>query len=159
MVKLTTNKVIAWAVLVIAIYTILRIVVPPTALLVSLNGVFIGLMLALVIAYYDLIKNSIFAYGHFDRADQFALGLAILWIATALSALSSIYLRSGDNYIPTSTIGYTIAYRYLAIIAAIVQITAPDFGKSIFYGRDRRLMIIAGSTGVLVSIVLIWLQT
>lgn len=158
MANLTSNRVFAWIIFAIVFYAILRVSIPLPTLASILNGVLWGMGVALVIAYFQLIKHSIFGYGNsFDRANQYALGDAVLWLSVFIGLSSSIYLRINDDA-PSSVAAYVVAQRYLAIFAAIIQITAPDFGKSIFYGRDRRLMIVAGVVGLTVALILIWLQ-
>lgn len=159
MASLTSNRVFGWGIFAFALYAILRNTVPLPTLAVLLNGVLFGMGFALLIAFARLIWVSIFGAGNsFDRANQYALGDAILWISVFIGLTSSVYLRTIGEA-PSTTTELLIIQRYLAIFAAIVQITAPDFGKSIFYGRDRRVLLGSGLIGLLVAAIVVWLQT
>jgi hypothetical protein len=46
--------------------------------------------------------------------------------------------ESGIGIRPEALKRLTADVRYLCILAAILQITAPDFGLGLFHGRDRK---------------------
>lgn len=159
MANLTSNRVFAWIIFAIGLFVMLRVSMPAELLAIILNGTLWGVGVALVIAYSPLIWQSVFGYNHnFDRANQYALGDAVLWLSVFIGLTSSVYLRSVGEA-PSITTDFVIIQRYLAIFAAIIQITAPDFGKSIFYGQDRRILLLSGSMGFIVALLITWLQT
>lgn len=128
----------------------------PIALIIVLNGIFIGMMVAISVAYHRILIGSIMGKGEYNRVRQMALGIAVGWVAIAVGAFNSVYIRSMDIDIPTTPL--TALTRFLAIVAAILQITAPDFGQGIFYGRDRRVLWLGGVLGALAGLVTILVQ-
>lgn len=156
LVNIVKNRVVVWIVAAAAIYAILFWTVPPAPLIIIFNGIFVGVMVSLSIAYFNLIKYSILNTYDFDRSNQFALGVAIAWLVIVIGIFNSVYVRSSESSVAGSDL--TALIRYLAIFAAVVQVTALDFGQNIFYGRDRRLLLIGGIAGLIVAILVIYFQ-
>lgn len=107
-------------------------------LIIVLNGVFVGSMVAIVVAYHQLILGAALGIGEYNRVRQMTIGFAVMWTVICLSAGGSIYARSRGAELTTPML--TAAIRYLAIIGAVLQITAPDFGLGLFHGRDRKTL-------------------
>lgn len=140
-----------------ALYMAMRVTLGLDNMIVILNGAFVGAGFTYVIAFSDILQDAILSRGPYDRVRQMALGMIIVWCAVSIGIASSIYGRAIGSYISLTEL--TPLSRYLAIVGGIVQITAPDLGFGFFYGRDRRLLIFALLTGIVVAVVLILLQT
>ena len=145
------------ATMVAALYGVLRFILGPNDLIILLNGLFAGAMTAVVVAYGPLIAYAIVGKHPYDRVWQMTLGFAILWAAVCVGVANSVWLRAMTDYTPPPSDLTPIA-RYLAIVAACVQVTAPDFGLGIFHGRDRKVLWSAVSLGLLVAVGVIVLQ-
>jgi hypothetical protein len=130
--------------------------VPPMTLIILLNGLFIGAVASVFVAYHELILGSIFGVEKYNRVQQMTVSFFVMWSVLAFSACLSAYNRSIDwpLAVPTGT----VALRYLSIIAAILQVTAPDFGLGLFHGRDRKMLWVASLTGIIVAIAAIFFQ-
>lgn len=124
--------------------------------IVLLNSLFIGAMAAIAWAYGPLVFGSILGRQPYDGIRQMTLGFFVCWLSIVVTVVASIYVRS-MGYAVTTTLLAAVA-RYLAITAAILQITAPDFGLGLFHGRDRRVLLIGMGLGVVFAIVAIYLQ-
>lgn len=107
-------------------------------LIIVLNGIFVGAMVAIVVAYHQLILGAALGIGEYDRVRQMTIGFAVMWTVICLSAGGSIYARSRGAELTAPML--TAAIRYLAIVGAVLQITAPDFGLGLFHGRDRKTL-------------------
>lgn len=128
----------------------------PDRTIVMLNGLFAGSMVAIVVAYHRLIWFALLGRGEYDRVRQMTLGFAACWAAVCVGVANSIWLRAQGGYIPTSEL--TAVARYLAIIAAMLQVTAPDFGLGLFHGRDRRVLWTGATLGLLAAALTITFQ-
>lgn len=150
------NRVVAIAVLSTAIFLGLAYVFPMPHLLVLLNGVFAGTMAAVTVAYWRLLWNAVLGIRPYDRVRQMTLGFALCWAAYIISVLSSIYFQSTGLDINSSL--FIAGSRYLAIIAAVLQVTAPDFGLGLFHGRDRKVLATGVVVGIIVAFVVVFAQ-
>lgn len=128
----------------------------PESLIIVLNGIFAGCMVAIVVAYHRLIAGAALGIGEYDRVRQMTMGFAVIWIAICLSSMTSIYARSEGTPLtaPMSTAGV----RFLFILGAIMQITAPDFGLGLFHGRDRKTLWLGFVLGLITAIGTIYFQ-
>ena len=125
-------------------------------MVVLMNGLFAGSIAAIVVAYWKLLWNAVLGIRPYDRVRQMTLGFALCWFAFCLLIWSSIYLVSAGA--PVNSTIFGLAGRYVAIIAAVLQVTAPDFGLGIFHGRDRKVLTAGLITGFLVALATILLQ-
>lgn len=128
-------------------FLLIHLTLPSGVLIGVLNGVFTGAMAALVVAYWRLLWNAVRGIRPYDRVRQMTLGFATCWIAYGIGVLVSVYLQSSGFDQRASTM---VAFsRYMAILAAVLQVTAPDFGLGLFHGRDRKTLW----TGIVVGLV------
>lgn len=154
---LGNNRVIPISVLVAATYAIMRLALGLNDFIIVLNGLFVGSVITVALTYSNILVASVFGDGPYDRVRQMALGIAIAWVAIVIGVISSVIGRANGQYITLTE--YTPISRYLAVVAAIVQVTAPDLGEGIFFGRDRRLLYIGVAAGLAVAIAVILLQS
>lgn len=125
-------------------------------MIVVLNGMFFGTMCAIVVAYWRLLTSSLFGGRPYDRVSHAAFGFFLLWVAYVPVVVVSVYLRSAGFDVNAS---YLTAFsRVVAIAAAIFQVTAPDFGYGVFYGRDRRLLWLGLAVGLVIASFTIYAQ-
>ncbi len=127
-----------------------------STLTVLLNGVFIGTIIAIVITYWVMICNAFLGVGHYDRVRQMILGLALCWISIILTTSIGIQIRivgmeSNSTYL-------IAASRYIAIVAAVLQVSAPDFGLGLFHGRERKALWVGLTIGAVIGLGLIFAQ-
>ncbi len=120
---------------------------PVQDLITLLNGILAGSLFGILFAYWRLAIATVVGAPPFDRARQYALSVFILWIVIAVLVFGSIWTRSSGVWTPPYF--YAVAIRYGAIIAAWMQVTAPDFDEGFFSGKDRKVLW----TAVLISTV------
>ena len=140
-----------------AVFFALRETVEPNLLMSILNGLFAGAVVTIVAAYYRLIWAAVRGDGEYDRVRQMTLGLFLLWAAMVLNVLVSIYARSTEFEVTTYT--GAAASRYIAIIAAVMQVMSLDYGFALFHGRDKVLLWASLVLGAAVAVTTIVLQT
>ncbi len=138
------------------LYSVLLITVPIASLIVILNGVFVGAMVAIIVAFHRLLLNALQGNEEYSRVRQMTLGFFLCWLAYALTVVASIYLRTSGVYVPST--GVVAASRFVAIVAAVLQVTAPDFGLGLFHGRDRKALWTGAALGLLVSCIVVYVQ-
>lgn len=155
--NLTPNRVVVAAVFFVGLFAALVAAFPLSDLNTVLNGFFAGSMAAIVVAYWRILVNSIAEITPYNRVRQMTLGFFLAWIAISLQVVVSVYLTSSAITLNTTVL--TIASKYIAVIAAWLQVTAPDFGLGIFHGRDRKVFYLAAIVGGYVAIAVVAAQT
>lgn len=124
------------------------------SLIVITDGAFGGAIAALLVAFGPLLYNTLRNVEPYSRARQMTLGWFALWLAYVLAAYVSVWNRAiGD---PPANPNYISALsRYVAVYAAALQVTAPDFGLGLFSGRNRKILWASIIIGLIVAAV-IW---
>lgn len=156
MTMIFTNRAILFLVALVAIFFIGLEALGIDKFIIVLNALFIGTSLAIAIAYWRLFWDSLFDGNPFNRARQMTWSFFAVYMAILFGALGSIYTRTFD--LPTQSTLLLAISRFLAIVGAVGQVTAPDFGLGLFYGLDRKLLTGAILIGLLASVILIWMQ-
>jgi len=128
----------------------------PTVLMAVLNGLFAGAVVAIATSYYRLIVSAIRGDGEYDRVRLMTLGIMCLWISVVATVGVSIYARSTELY--TATYMTAAGARYLAIIAAVMQMRSLDYGWAMFNSKDRFLIWTGTIAGAIVAAVAIFIQ-
>ena len=132
------SRVIFGAFVATGTFIFLSYILPIKLFISILNGVFAGTMAALIVAYWRLLLNALLGVRPYDRVRQMTLGFVIAWMAYGIGVLVSIYLQSsGFDQRASMMVAFS---RYVAIIAAVLQVTAPDFGLGLFHGRERKTL-------------------
>jgi len=134
----------------------LRAALHPSLLMSILNGVFAGSVVTIIAAYYRLIVAAIRGDGPYGRVQQMTLGLFLLWVSIVVNVGVSIYARSTEIY--TATYTAAAAARYIAIIAAVLQMRSLDYAYALFHGRDKAMIWTSLVLGAAVTVTTIVLQ-
>lgn len=150
------NHVVLGVLAAIVFFGLLVATIPLPLLVIILNGVFIGTMVGVIVAYGPLIWQAVLGLGPYDRVRQMTLGMAACWLAYICTVLISIYVRAAGGD-PIAFL-LVVAGRYVAILAAILQVTAPNFGEGIFFGRERKTLLLGISLGLFAALAMIYLQ-
>lgn len=140
----------------IFVYIVLVKTVHLETLTVVFNGLFFGSLTAIVVAFGEILFNSLKGITPYDRVRQMTIGFFLTWVALFFFTFSSLYLQSRGITYNSTFFGFTA--RYVAVIAAWVQLTAPDFGLGIFHGRDRKILYLSVFSGAAISMFLIYAQ-
>lgn len=157
--KFTRLRLTMWAFLAGAFFVLLHMVVPVNALIAILNGIFLGVIVAVGIVYFPLIWFA-FKHGKLDRVSQLSIGIALLWLSTAIARGWSFYFRY--NGTPDIWRDHWIVslIAYLAIIGGALFVTAPGYPALaeeepfVFWGANRKLLLILGAIGGITTFVL-----
>ena len=134
----------------------LREALDPSLLMSLLNGVFAGAVVTIIAAYYRLIVEAIRGSVQQERVQQMTLGLFVLWMSMVVNVGVSIYARSTE-FDPSTYTGAAAA-RYLAIIAAVLQMRSLDYAYALFHGRDKTMIWTSLVLGAFVAIAIVILQ-
>lgn len=157
--NLALNKLILSTLAAIVFFLILMNVFAVETLIYLMNSAFAGAMVAILVAYWRLVWNAVAGIRPYDRVRQMSLGFFLCWVAYCISVFTSIYFRSADLSGPATASIWTVANRYIAIGAAILQVTAPDFGLGIFHGRDRKTLWTGLAAGVAFGLIVYVMQS
>ena len=155
-ISIMNRVVIASAVAAVAFFA-LYYSLPTEHMVILMNGLFAGSIAGIIVAYWRLLLNAVMGVKPYDRVQQMTLGFAGAWLALCLLIWSSVWLVSTGSAANTTFFG--LAGRFTAIIAAVLQVTAPDFGLGLFHGRDRKVLTASLSVGFLVALAVILLQS
>ncbi len=157
--SVTRYRLIMWAVIALLIYTLLALTVPPPMLIAILNGVFLGVAVAVTIVYAPLVWFTIFKF-KFDRVSQLAVGIGLLWASVIAQRFWSFLFRYNGS--PASWLnGYFIsAVTFASIVAGILFVTAPGYPPESrpipveLWGANRKLLTVLGTIGGVTTFVL-----
>lgn len=139
-----------------ALFAALWTILPPDILVIILNGVFVGSLVTVGASYYKLLRATLRGDTMYDRTRFMTLSIAILWFSVIVSVAASVYARMNDTYSTTfllSAIG-----RYLAIVAALMQMRSLDYGWAMFHSHDRVMIWASTFLGVTVGAGIIAIQ-
>lgn len=154
--KMLANKVVLACIVGLAAFAALYLALPPRSLIVILNGLLAGVMVALFVLFVPFVWAAVKNDGIFDRGRQFGLGSFLMSMSIAIGLCVSIYIHATDTY--SSLFMATAFGRWMAIWGGILKVTAPDFGSELLYGRDRKTLVFSTTAGVIIALVVIWLQ-
>lgn len=151
------NQVVYGFIALIAVFFFLISMFPTAQLIIVLNGIIFGCFAAIANAYWKLWLMAITGDGRkYDQIRQMTISIILQWIVIFGSVWTSFKLRSMGIEITASH--ETVLIRLLAILAAVLQVTAPDFGLGIFYGRDRKVLWTGIVAGTVFAVFVIYLQ-
>ena len=156
--NLALNKLILSAMAAIVFFLVINMFEAET-LIYIMNSAFAGAMVAILVAYWRLVWNALAGIRPYDRVRQMTLGFFLCWVAYCISVFTSIYFRSADLSGAATTSIWTVMGRYIAIFAAVLQVTAPDFGLGIFHGRDRKTLWTGLTLGTVFGVLVFFAQS
>lgn len=158
MLKFISNNVIHYMLLASAVFCALWAMLDVSFLITVLNGAFFGTMFGITVAYAPLFWRSLRNDETLEPdVQQMVLSFLGTWAAYVLVVYASVYLRMAD--MPVSSLLVSAISRYIAIVSAIAQITAPAYGKAFFYGRERKSLYVGLASGIVMAILLVVAQT
>jgi len=155
--SLALNRVLLTAAGLIVVFVAMKVFIEPNLLMSVLNGLFAGMTVGIVAAYYRLIWEAIWRGGEYDRIRSYSLGLFLPWVALFVLIGVSIQARTTELFTgPNYTAG--ALGRYIAIIAAVMQVNALDFSYALLHGRDRVMVRSGVVLGLVVAVATIAIQ-
>jgi len=154
--KLVKSKVFSWAWLIAGLFSIVAYFVPRVLLTSVLNGMFLGVFVAVAIVYMPLVWYSV-RKGSFDRVSQLSVGIALLWVSVAGQRIYWLIWQA--NGLPQSWQFNQLlsGLILLSIIGGGLFVTAPGYppdGVSDpigVWGANRRLLLWLGALGGLIT--------
>lgn len=150
------NRVLVGSFLLVLVFFVVVATLPLDDVIIVLNGLFFGTAAAILVAYGRLLWNAILGIRPYDRVRQMTLGFFLCWVAYGLVVAASFYLRASGTDVNSTYL--TAASRYAAVVAAVLQVTAPDFGLGIFHGRDRKVLYTSVAIGLAVAVASVYAQ-
>lgn len=141
----------------VGVFLALRSFMRPEDMIVILNGLFFGSVVALAVIMRKLGWNAFMGRLKYGDATVFTLGLCLVLAAVVMGVSSSVWLRATGVNVPSLTL--TAFARYTVSVGFIVISYAPDFGLGLFDSRDRRLVLISVGVGIAVAASVILAQT
>lgn len=156
--RLAGNHAVKASIAIFAFLSAALFFIETPVLITILNGAFIGVLIAVGVAYREILWAAVSNRAEYDGPRQFALGVAFLWAGMILSRFYSVLYRSQVDlgWLQSSPmIPISITF---AIIGGILQISAPDFGTGLFATRDRKRLWFSCTIGALVGFVVIMFQ-
>lgn len=150
------NPVLRYVAGIAALFVLLVWTIDLNTLIVLENGVLTGCGVAVLVVYWQLVFDAIQGRRPYSDVRQMTLSIVLLWVCVGLSVSSSIQLRAMGA--PTTPLVTVALMRYLAVVAAIMQVTVPAYGLGIFYGIERKALWLASAVGTVAASLAIMLQ-
>lgn len=151
---------VAWSAVFLAlVYWFFASIMPVDILVPLLNGIFVGVTLALFVAYWRLGWATIrLSRQEYRRADQFAIGIELMWAAIFINRSYAVYLRvigQAHGFTDNHWVGVFV---YMWIVAGFLQVTAPGLYEGLDVGKDKWTLYITTVLGALLAGVLVLAQ-
>lgn len=162
MIRFNKSRLILWAITFLFIFVLLDYLIPTLALLTILNGVFLGVVVAVTIVYSPLVWYTINKRS-LDRVSQLSFGIGLLWMSIAAQKLwwSVFHYYGEPDAWRNSTVSAAISF--LAIIGGCLFVTAPGYPPETsleaveLWGGNRKLLLTLGAIGGTTAFILsIW---
>lgn len=152
----TFARFLAFLVGVHALFFVMKFFLSADALIILLNGLFVGSLVGLIIAFAPLGWTAMRGRLRYADAGTFTLALFMLIYGIALGVSSSLWIRVSG--LPVTPLTLTALARYAIIIGFTLFVYAPDFGNGLFYGRDRKEFALALAVGAVCSALVVYMQ-
>lgn len=155
MTRLTRRKLIVFTAAAAVLFFVLDHFFPAAFLVQIFNGMFLGLVGAVAVVFFPLFWRAI-TRREFDRVSQLSIGIILTWVSLIISrSLNVIGQTQGDlNRLPPSAIALAA---YLAIIGAVLHITAPGMVEQRWV-YNKGILIAAVFAGLLIGATAILFQ-
>lgn len=146
------SRLVMWALLYSAIFVTATTFIPRLALMTILNGIFLGIVVAVVIVYAPLVWFT-FRRGRVDRVSQLAIAIALIWASIAGQRLYWIVWHANGMPEGWRSNPYLSALAFISIIGGGLFVTAPGYPPegsgqhSEFWGSNRNLLLTLGALG------------
>jgi hypothetical protein len=153
---LVKSKVFMWAWFLAGVFTLLALTVPRLQLMTILNGVFLGVVVAVIIVYSPVIWFTA-RKGRFDRVAQLSLGIGLMWLSIAGNQLYWIVWHYYGAPQSWQSNPFLASLVFLSIIGGCLFVTAPGFPPEgslepkEFWGTNRNLLLFFGVLGGIVT--------
>lgn len=154
--KLVKSRAFLWAWPLTALFVVLSTFVPRVQLMTILNGVFLGVVVAIIIVYSPLIWFTV-RKGKFDRVAQLSLGIGLMWLSIAGNRLYWIVWHNYGAPQSWQSNPFLAALVFISIVGGCLFVTAPGYPPegslepAEFWGRNRNLLLILGVLGGIVT--------
>jgi hypothetical protein len=149
---LTKARLFMWASIYAAIFVVLALIFPRVVLLTLLNGIFLGIVVAVAIVYAPLLwltirRNSV------DRVSQLALAISLIWISVAGQKLYWLIWQGNGMPVEWRSNQFLALFTFLSIIGGGLFVSAPGYPSednhslAEFWGANRNLLLVLGTIG------------
>jgi heme/copper-type cytochrome/quinol oxidase subunit 4 len=134
------------------VYAFSVMLVDKVQLLTVLNGIFLGVVTAVIIVYSPLFFLSLKKRSA-DRVSQLAIGIGLLWLAIAGQKIYWIVWKANDMPIEWQSNYFLSALTFLAIIGGGLFVTAPGYPSPQgvervgIWGEHRNMLLTLGAIG------------
>jgi len=122
-----------------------------TIFLIILNSLMFGTFMSVAITYGYFFGYTIFVKSEWSREKQFIISTGLLWMFIMLTGIYSYTHRTVTPDVEIPADWMLLLTRYIAIVAAVMQVFAPDMGESLYYGVHRKVMLAGIVVGGLVA--------
>lgn len=154
--RLTARKLLAYSLIAVGVYLLLLALVPAPFLIQILNGIFLGVVSAVSIVFFPLFWRAV-THKAFDDVAQLTMGIVLAWASLIIARLTSVFGQATDAAGPLSSSAPVALATYLAILGAILHITAPGMVDSkLVYNRG--ILALGLAVGVVISCLTILVQ-
>lgn len=155
---------LGFMVLLVAGFLLLLVTIPARVLVDLMNGLFLGVVGAVMIVYSPLLYRM-FDSRRFDRISQMVLGIVILWLAAIIGRTLSVIVNALGPQVRDQLMPCIAGVAFLGILAGVLQLSATGtVDKQLTDGTverwryNRGLLLAAGAVGVVIFLATVWVQ-
>lgn len=152
----TTKFALAYFAAYVIGFLLLRTYIAADALIVLLNGFFVGSIFSAFVAFFPLMRGAFLGRLKYQDAGQFSLGLFMLLLGITFGVAASIWVRGTGGIVTSLTL--TALARYTVSHGLLLLVYAPDFGLGLLAGRDRKITAVALAVGFIAAVATIYVQ-
>lgn len=159
--KIFKSTFLLWASFLSILFAVMSTFIPRIPLMSVLNGIFLGLIIAIIIVYSPLAWYAI-KKGKGDRVTQLSLGIGLTFFSLACQRIYWLVWNAYGMPDSWQSNPISLAFVFISIIGVALFVTAPGYpadDKEIIdkigvMGANRNMLILFGAAGGLTAFVL-----
>jgi hypothetical protein len=144
-------------VVMVAMFALSSVYINADTLVVILNGVFVGSIVAFLFVLRTLTWATFRGKIKYPDVSMFTLGLLLVLFGICSGVATSIYIKASDLAVPVFTL--TALARYSVICGIMTMAYAPGAGGGFLEGSDRKVVLLSVASGIVAALVTIYVQS
>lgn len=152
------NYIFTFIAVITAIFLLAYNYVAQSYFLLILNSLYLGSIVSTVIIYSYFFIHTLTSFEAYTRERQFTISVGLQHLGYILIvAYSATYRRpEGSTEVPVDWM--ILLSRYVTIVATTLQVFSPDMGQSLFYGINRKVLLIGMAIGFCIAVLVMLIQ-
>lgn len=152
------NYIFTFIAVITAVFLLAYNYIADSYFLLILNSLYLGCIVSTIFIYGYFFFHTLFNLGTYSRERQFTISVGLQHLAYILIVTySATYRRpEGSESVPVDW--QILLSRYVIIIATTLQVFSPDMGQSLFYGVNRKVLLVSMAIGFVIAVFVMLIQ-